>query len=147
MTEELLQATVSVRGIILNGSGQTLVVRRSSDGGWELPGGRLGPHEEVESGLQREIEEETTLNIEVGETVHANAWQNDDDNGRFAVYYRCWPFSRDVELSEEHESFRWIAYDTAESLLSDHAATALRRTRRDAHSGLAKRLSPSASSD
>lgn len=91
MAEKLLQATVSVRGIILDGGGQTLVVRRSSDGAWEFPGGRLGPQEGVEPGLQREIEEETTLNIDVGEIFHANAWQNNREDGRFAVYYRCSP--------------------------------------------------------
>lgn len=147
MTDKMLEATVSVRGIILDGRGKTLVVRRSSDGAWELAGGRLGPQEDVESGLQREIEEETTLSIEVGETVHANAWQNADGDGRFAVYYRCLTINRDVELSEEHESFRWVSYDTAESLLSDPAAQALRQARTDANTALAKRLPPAAMSD
>lgn len=147
MTDELLEATVSVRGVILDGRGETLVVRRSSDGAWELPGGRLGPREAVEAGLRREIAEETGLGVEVGETVHANAWQNAADDGRFAVYYTCWTDGRDVGLSEEHESFRWVAYDTAESLLSDPAGRALRRARTVAGTGLATRLPPAASSD
>lgn len=147
MTDELLEATVSVRGVIRDGRGETLVVRRSSDCAWELPGGRLGPREAVEAGLRREIEEETGLGIEVGETVHANAWQNAADDGRFAVYYTCWTDGRDVRLSEEHESFRWVAYDAAESMLSDPAARALRRARTEASAGLATRLPPSASSD
>lgn len=43
--DDLLCATVSVRGVIQNIHGQVLIVQRSSDHNWELPGGRLGQGE------------------------------------------------------------------------------------------------------
>lgn len=129
MTEELLNATVSIRGVLLTGRGETLVVKRRSDGEWELPGGRLGPDEDVVPGLQRELLEETALEVAVEDTVHANTWRNDDDAGRMAVYYRCQTTDRDVELSEEHDAFRWVPYSRAMSLLPDAQATAVRNAR------------------
>lgn len=147
MTDDLLEATVSVRGVVLAGRGETLLVQRASDGAWELPGGRLGPEEDVEVGLRREMREETTLTVEVGGPVHANAWQNTDDDGRFAVYYSCRTDDRDVELSEEHRTYRWVPYADAESLLAGPAAEAVRRARTDGDEGLAMRPSPSATSD
>lgn len=129
MTEELLRATVSVRGVLTTPRDETLVVKRSSDGAWELPGGRLAPEENVEAGLKREMDEETFLGVRVEDTVHANAWQNDDDEGRFAVYYRCRTDQREVRLSEEHDAFRWVTYAEAATLLPAPQASAVRRVR------------------
>lgn len=147
MTEELLQATVSIRGVLVTARGETLVVKRASDGEWELPGGRLGPEEDVEPGLEREMVEETALEIDVEDTVHANSWQNSDDNGRFAVYYRCRTDHRTVELSEEHDAFRWVPYQEAMRLLPEAQATAVRKAREDAETDVTTSVVPSATSD
>ena len=47
MTDVHLEATVSLRGVVSAPCGDVLVVQRASDGGWELPGGRLAPDEDV----------------------------------------------------------------------------------------------------
>ncbi|GAA0218738.1 NUDIX domain-containing protein [Halobaculum roseum] len=41
MTDEPLQATVTQRGVVFAPTDQVLIVRRATDGGWELPGGRV----------------------------------------------------------------------------------------------------------
>lgn len=146
MTEELLQATVSIRGVLLTARDETLVVQRASDGEWELPGGRLGPDEDVVRGLKRELDEETSLDVHIEDTVHANSWQNSDDDGRFAVYYRCRTTDRTVELSEEHDTYRWVSYNEAASLLPEAQATAVREARPD-DAGIATLQVPSATSD
>ena len=89
MTDDLLCATVSVRGVIHNTDDQILVVQRSTDQEWELPGGRLSRGESPQQGLRREIREETGLNIEIADIVKANSWANTADKGRFAVHYYC----------------------------------------------------------
>ena len=147
MTEELLRATVSVRGVLVTPREETLVVRRSSDGEWELPGGRIGPEEDVEAGLERELDEETSVEVRIEETVHANAWQNDDGNGRFAVYYRCRTEDREVRLSEEHDAYRWLPYDEAARLLPGPGASAVQRARTGGDAGVGPRSQPSATSD
>ena len=127
MTERPLRATVSQRGVLFGPRGEILVVRRASDGGWELPGGRLGAEENALAGLRREVEEETGLTPEVTGAVHAFAWRNDEDNGRFAVYYSCSVESREVALSHEHTDFEWLPADAAVDRLSGPQGDAVER--------------------
>lgn len=49
---------ISVKALIQNEAGQTLVVRTGDDTGWTLPGGGVDHGEDVVQGLQREIQEE-----------------------------------------------------------------------------------------
>ena len=81
MTERPLRATVSQRGVVFAPDDEVLLVRRESDGGWELPGGRLG-----REGVRREVVEETGLDPDLGQPVHVTSWINDAAEGRFAVY-------------------------------------------------------------
>lgn len=127
MTESPLHATISLRGVVLAPDDELLVVRRSSDGGWELPGGRLGAHEDAVPGLRREISEETGLDITVKEPVHTVSWRNDADRGRFGVYYNCTTNSKHVSLSEEHTSHEWTTPAEATTRLSDPQARAVER--------------------
>lgn len=119
MTERPLRATVSQRGVVFAPTDEVLLVRRSADGGWELPGGRLGRGEDVREGVAREIEEETDLAPEIGRPVHATSWVNDADEDRFAVYYHCRADRRSVSLSEEHTAFEWRRPAAAQDRLSD----------------------------
>lgn len=125
-TDDHLRATISQRGVLFAPSGTVLVVRRSTDGGWELPGGRLEPYEDAPAGVHREIVEETGLDVHVRRPVHTASWRNDTDQGRFAVYYRCVvPDGLDVveddpvTLSEEHTDHRWLPPEPAADRLSD----------------------------
>jgi 8-oxo-dGTP pyrophosphatase MutT (NUDIX family) len=119
MTERPLRATVSLRGVLFCPSDHVLVVRRATDDGWELPGGRLGATEDAADGVHREIEEETGLDVEVRRPVHAVSWRNDEDRGRFGVYYRCLARTQTVTLSPEHTAHEWLSPTAASNRLSD----------------------------
>jgi 8-oxo-dGTP diphosphatase len=119
MTERPLRATVSQRGVVFAPDDDVLLVRRRTDGGWELPGGRLDRDEAARDGVRREIVEETGLDPELGQPVHAVSWLNDTDDGRFAVYYRCRSDERSVSLSAEHTDFEWRSPAGAYDRLSD----------------------------
>ncbi|MFC4358301.1 NUDIX domain-containing protein [Halobium salinum] len=130
MTDEPLRATVSQRGVLFGPEGDVLVVRRASDDGWELPGGRLGAGEETVRGLRREVEEETGLDPSVAEPVHTYAWRSDGTGrGRFAVYYVCRVERRAVSLSPEHTEFDWLPPATAAERLSETQGVAVDRAR------------------
>ena len=123
--DDHLEATISQRGVLFAASGDVLVVRRSTDGGWELPGGRLEPYEDAPDGIHREIVEETALDVHVGRPVHTASWRNDTDQGRFAVYYWCAvPEGLDVaaddpvQLSHEHSTHAWLSPEAAADRLS-----------------------------
>ncbi len=108
MTEDHLCATVSVRGVLTDPHGQLLVMQRSSDRQWELPGGRLAPDEPPIHGLKRELIEETGISVAVETILCADSWINDRTQDRFAVYYtcNCETPGEAVTLSEEHVDFR-----------------------------------------
>lgn len=127
MTEKPLRATVSLRGVLFAPDGDVLVVQRTTDEGWELPGGRLDAQEDAPDGVHREIEEETGLDVDVRRPVHAVSWRNDDDNGRFGVYYRCLAPTNDVSLSHEHVDYEWMSPRNAARRLSDAQGKAVRR--------------------
>lgn len=126
MTDELLRATVSVRGVIIDPRGRVLVLRRATDGEWELPGGRLATDEAVRRGLLREITEETALSVEIDNPVATNAWTNDDGQGRFAVHYKCYTSQRNVDISDEHADWEWLLPAEASRVLCDPQTTAVR---------------------
>jgi 8-oxo-dGTP pyrophosphatase MutT (NUDIX family) len=60
---------VSVKGVLIR-SGRVLLVRNER-AEWELPGGRIEPHESFEQCVVREIMEETGLPVDVVEILDA----------------------------------------------------------------------------
>ncbi|WP_017342137.1 NUDIX domain-containing protein [Halorubrum sp. T3] len=126
MTDELLRATVSVRGVIIDPRGRVLILQRRTDGEWELPGGRLATGEAVRRGLHRELTEETALSVEINDPVATNAWTNEDGQGRFAVHYNCSTSQSNVDLSDEHMDWEWLLPKEAYRILSEPQTTAVR---------------------
>lgn len=127
MTDEPLRATISLRGVVFRPDERVLILKRATDGGWELPGGRIDEGESVEVGVCREITEETGLDVTVDEPVYSLTWRNDDGHGRFAVYYRCEATEYDVSVSPEHDEFTWARLPAARNRLSDPQGTAVDR--------------------
>lgn len=64
---------VSVGGLIENDEGKILMIK-SPDRGWEIPGGQVEAGETLTDALKREVKEETGIEIEVGNlrAVHSN---------------------------------------------------------------------------
>ncbi|MCI2170437.1 NUDIX domain-containing protein [Schleiferilactobacillus perolens] len=56
-------------GVILNDTGQVLLVRRRDFPLWDLPGGTLQENELPEIGVRREVREETGLNVTIDHLV------------------------------------------------------------------------------
>jgi 8-oxo-dGTP pyrophosphatase MutT (NUDIX family) len=117
MEEQFLRATISIRGVVCRDDETVLTLRRASDGGWELPGGRIHRAEPVEECLRREIAEETGLAVTVKRT-------GDD---RFAVYYHCTTAGDAISLSPEHTASEWVPEAAALDRLSEPQAVATER--------------------
>lgn len=66
---------VVVAGLLMNEGKMLIAQRREGDSfayKWELPGGKLEADETFEAGLAREMKEEFSIDVSVGEFVAAN---------------------------------------------------------------------------
>lgn len=73
---------VSVSGLIKNNDGKILMVK-SPDRGWEIPGGQVEAGESLTDALKREIKEETGIFIQVGElrVIYSNVGKRVQPDG------------------------------------------------------------------
>jgi 8-oxo-dGTP diphosphatase len=86
--------------------------------GLDYPGGKIQEGEtDWVAALKREVREETTLEISVGEpfiTWHFTVPEGPHRNAGkdlFLVGYTCKHVSGEITLSEEHDGFEWVARD------------------------------------
>ena len=74
---------------------------------WDLPGGGLHFFERAEEGLRREIREETSLTVAIGQPL--SLFDVIKHHIHLCIFtYVCYWEQGDVCLSAEHESFRWM---------------------------------------
>lgn len=106
------------KAVIFDRSGRVLLVARlGSTGGflkWELPGGRVKLHENLDEGFMREIWEEVGLDIIAGPPVHLWTWETDND-GQIIAAARI-AYSKPGQVTDAHRvpgeklgEIRWFA--------------------------------------
>ena len=104
--------------MIVNASGQVLVVRESAShttntqaGRYTLPGGRLEPGESYLDGLKREAREEVGLQVEPERPLYVGEWRpviKGVPHQIIAIFMLCRAKEAEIRLSEEHDGFAWI---------------------------------------
>lgn len=102
----------SVKVIVFHMDGRCLVLKRSmaskgNPGKWDFPGGKIDPGEVPEEAAKREAREETGLQIETGRVL--GSAESESPANRIAyVILEGHALSREVRLSDEHESYAWV---------------------------------------
>lgn len=99
-------------GLIKNTAGNILVLQLPAHCGdvanmWTLPGGKLEPDDTPESGLIREITEETGLAVQDVNLMTARRWATDNSE-KLALFYTATAAKDDLLLSSEHKAGRWV---------------------------------------
>ena len=111
---------LTVRGIIKNGSGEILIVKRHPKSKtdpemWELPGGKVERGEFFADALVREIKEETNLDVEIGD--FCEAVQNDYSHKRTVqLMMYLVDVKGEVKISDEHTEFMWASIEKMKTL-------------------------------
>ena len=104
--------SIDVVAAVINKNDLFLIANRSfednSQGVWEFPGGKVEENETLNSALMREIKEELSLNIKVGNTI-ATIDLNKTDKNIYVHYYYAIILSGQVSLNV-HSEFKWVSH-------------------------------------
>lgn len=76
----------------------------------DQPGGRVEFGESFEEGLLREIDEEAGLRVRIVAPFHTRTFHRENSQ-MMQVDFLCEWTGGEVRLSEEHESYEWLALD------------------------------------
>jgi 8-oxo-dGTP pyrophosphatase MutT (NUDIX family) len=100
-----------------------LIIRRSKTDirrplQWDLPGGSVEDGENYEAAAAREAEEETGLAVSSKslELVYSKTEMHPKGSIVF-LFYIGFADSKEVILSSEHDSYKWLSLDEAESII------------------------------
>ena len=105
--------SIDVVAAVIKKNNLFLVANRSfeakSPGIWEFPGGKVEEKETFVSALIREIEEELSLKIQVGEKI-TSIDLNTSDKYISVHYFYAFIVSGHINLNV-HSEFKWVARD------------------------------------
>ena len=106
------KASIDVVAAVIKKNDLFLIANRSfeadSKGIWEFPGGKVEEKETFTSALIREIKEELSLNIKVGNII-ATIDLNKTDKNIYVHYYYAIIVSGQISLSV-HSEFKWVPH-------------------------------------
>ncbi|HUL51036.1 MAG TPA: NUDIX domain-containing protein [Candidatus Nitrosotalea sp.] len=112
----------TVGGLIFNSAGEVLMIRtRKWSNLWGIPGGKIEFGESSSAALQRELKEETNLDVTdirfvlVQDCIHSKEFHRD---AHFVLlnYTCCCSGVPQVVLNDEAQEFRWIGLTAAQTL-------------------------------
>ncbi len=103
-----------VKGIVRKNDHILVLVKQN--GTLDLPGGRVENGENVQSALQREIDEETGLKVEIHDPVEEWSFYKTQDQLIKGITFECVWLNGKVKLSGEHKRYFWAAIDSINRL-------------------------------
>ena len=108
---------VGAATLVLDEQNRLLMMKRSDNGCWGLPGGATEPGEVVEDAVKREAREE--VNLEIGEMSLFGVFSgpelyykypNGDEVYNVTIIYVARDWRGEVRLNDEHTEWRWFAF-------------------------------------
>ncbi|WP_042383951.1 NUDIX domain-containing protein [Streptacidiphilus melanogenes] len=106
----------SVVAVVRNAEGDLLLIRRTDNDRWALPGGGHDIGERIARTVVREVEEETGIVVEVEGLVglytdpeHVMAYDDGEVRQQFSICFRARPVGGRLRTSSESKEVRWVA--------------------------------------
>ncbi|MFE7948389.1 NUDIX domain-containing protein [Streptomyces sp. NPDC057426] len=105
----------SVTVVVRDDSGRLLLIHRTDNALWALPGGGHDIGERIGDTAVREVEEETGIRVEVDNIVglytdpeHVLAYDDGEVRQQFSICFRAHPVGGVVRTSSESKEVRWV---------------------------------------
>ncbi|MFC7342120.1 NUDIX domain-containing protein [Saccharopolyspora griseoalba] len=106
---------VAVAAVVRNEVGEVLMIERSDNGLWAIPGGAQEIGETTRGAAVREVEEETGLRVEVVDVTgiysdpgHVIAYDDGEVRQEFSITFRAKPVSGELCTSSESKRVEWV---------------------------------------
>lgn len=123
---------VAVAAITRNAAGEILMIERSDNGLWALPGGAQEIGETTRESVIREVREETGIEIQVtgvtgiySDPRHVIAYDDGEVRQEFSIVFSARPVGGYMRSSSESKQVCWVSLDAITGL-NIHSSMRLR---------------------
>jgi ADP-ribose pyrophosphatase YjhB (NUDIX family) len=113
----------SVTAAVLDDSGALLLVHRTDNDLWALPGGGVDPGESVADAVAREVKEEAGIDVEVGDLPgvytnphHVMAYDDGEVRQQFSLCFRARIIGGSLATSSETSEVEFVPVDRLDQL-------------------------------
>lgn len=107
---------VAVGAVVRNDRGEILLIERTDNGLWALPGGAQEIGESIKEAVRREVREETGIEVEVtgltgiySDPAHVIAYDDGEVRQEFSLCFAARAVSGSLRPSSESRQARWVA--------------------------------------
>lgn len=114
---------VAVSAVVLDDQGRILMIRRTDNDLYSIPGGGLEAGETVSEAVAREVLEETGVQVDVSDMVgvfsnpeHVIAYDDGEVRQEFSICFRARPIGGTLRTSEESKEVLWVAPESVGAL-------------------------------
>jgi ADP-ribose pyrophosphatase YjhB (NUDIX family) len=114
---------VAVSAVVLDDAGRILMIRRTDNDRYAIPGGGLEAGETVSEAVVREVLEETGVRVAVADLVgvfsnpeHVIAYDDGEVRQEFSICFRARPTGGSLRTSEESKEVLWVDPGELDSL-------------------------------
>lgn len=114
---------VAVTAAVRNAQGKLLLIERTDNGLWALPGGAQDIGESVVQAARREVNEETGVDVEItglsgiySDPQHVIAYDDGEVRQEFSLCFHAKPVGGELRSSSESKEARWVSPDSLQDL-------------------------------
>ncbi|MDQ3150184.1 MAG: NUDIX domain-containing protein [Actinomycetota bacterium] len=114
---------VAVTAVVLDDAGRVLMIQRTDNDLWAIPGGAQEIGETSTEAAVREVREETGLDVEVTGLVgiysdprHVIAYDDGEVRQEFSLFFRARPIGGALTSSSESKQVHWVEPDRLDTL-------------------------------
>ncbi|MEU9498740.1 NUDIX domain-containing protein [Streptomyces sp. NPDC048196] len=105
----------SVTAVVCDDSGRLLLIHKTDNDRWALPGGGHDAGEDIAQTVVREVEEETGISVVVEDIVgiytdpqHVMAYDDGEVRQQFSICFHARPVGGTLRTSSESKEVRWV---------------------------------------
>jgi ADP-ribose pyrophosphatase YjhB (NUDIX family) len=106
----------SVTAVVRDQDGRILLIHKTDNDLWALPGGGHDIGERIADTVVREVQEETGIDVQVEavsglytDPEHVMAYDDGEVRQQFSICFRARPVSGELRTSSESKEVRWVS--------------------------------------